>query len=194
MVRANEAVAELLERRRRARPLSRARAARPRGGRVAGRSAWRRSTWPPRRCPSCPTAPRAPPTWRGWPTPSTAMPAAGPPPAKGSRRSCCGRCSSPAMTRETSATRGSPAARTATSPRRSGATPTWSATGRCCTGWAPARGTTTAGELGRARRAHLGSRAGGGGGRASRHRDLPRPPAPRPAVRARLGVAVRRAS
>ena len=56
-------------------------------------------------------------------------------------RSCCARSSGRATTRGTSATRASRARRTATSPRRSGATPTSSSTVRCCasSAWATTR-------------------------------------------------------
>ena len=135
MVRANEAVAELPRSAQRAHPLSGARAARPRGGRVAGE-----------RLEALDVAtPPLPELHDGAAGVAVSGPAGGgdrppcpPPPGHPRRAHLPGAKDAsgwPGMTPKTSAMRGLPAAPTATSPRRSGATPTSSATVPCCTGW-----------------------------------------------------------
>ena len=106
-----------------------------------------------------------------------------------SRRSSCARSSRRGTHPRTSATPASRAPRTATSPRRSAATPTSSSTGRSCASSASPT-TRFPSDLRGPRRARLGARAGGGAARVPRRRPLPRLAPRGPPPRARLGRAV----
>ena len=190
MLLANEHVAAFLAGRNRAGALPRPRAARPAVDRAAAREARPTSACRRRPCPDV-LSPQAAAELAGEISRRVAgvRRAVRPRQARRSRSSSCARSSGRATTRATSATRGSRARRTATSPRRSAATPTSSSTGRCCASSASAT-IRCRSELDRARRAHVGARARGGAGRVPRRRDLPRVAARGPAARARLGGAV----
>ena len=132
MILANEQVAAAAGAQAGAGDLPRPRPARPGPGRAADRAAARRSGSRRRRCAGT-LAPRAGRRARGRGEPAGApgRPRGAATAARRIHRSCSDRSSRPTTASATAATPGSAAPPTAISPRRSGATRTWSSTGPC---------------------------------------------------------------